>query len=200
MARPSSKDPLNKFLWIVSFNDSSFTRTGFASCDTPGYTITAKSYPEGGQHLFPRQIVDSIAFKPITLTRGVTSSLDFHNWAMQAFQVARGMSRDTGNTQTTFNGATGSFENSSVTSPVSYRKDITIKHLNRRGETVKVYTLYNAFPIEYEVASSFSSDADDTLSMEKLVLVYESFSVDSKEMDSNPLNPRDAVKRLINKI
>lgn len=180
MARPSSKDPLDRFRWSLTVDDGSFTRLGFASCDTPSYTIQTKSYPEGGQHLFPKQIVDSISFKPITLTRGVSPSLDFHEWAIQAIQLAQGLSFD-------------------KKGPISYRKTLILKHMNRRGEVVKVYTLINAFPIEYEVASSFSSDGDDTLSMEKLTLAYESFTVDSKERDSNPLNPRDAIKRLISR-
>lgn len=182
MARPASKDPLNKFLWALSFDDGSFTRMGFASCDVPGYSIQTKAYAEGGQHLFPKQIVESITFKPVTLTRGVTADMSFHNWAIQSLQLARGLS------------SAGSSEG-----PINYRKNITIKHLNRRGEVVKAYTLINAFPIEYEPASSFSSDADDMLSMEKLVLTYESFTVESKERDSNPLNPRDVIKRFINR-
>lgn len=179
MARPSSKDPLDKFRWSISIDG--FTRLGFASCDVPGYSIQTKPYGEGGQHLFPKQIVDNITFKPVTLTRGVTADLSFHNWATQALIVARGVTTD-------------------GKSPVEYRRNVVIRHLNRRGEVVKAYTLINAMPIEYEVASSFASDADDVLSMEKLVLTYESFTVDSAEKDSNPLNPRDVIKRLINRI
>lgn len=178
MARPSSKDPLDKFRWSVAVDG--FTRLGFASCDVPGYSIQTKSYAEGGQHLFPKQIVDSISFKPVTLTRGVTADLSFHDWATQSLIVARGVTSD-------------------GKSPIEYRRDVTIKHLNRRGDVVKAYTLINAYPIEYEVASSFSSDADDVLSMEKLVLTYESFTVVSAERDSNPLNPREVIKRLINR-
>lgn len=179
MARPSSKDPLDKFRWQLSIDG--FVRLGFASCDTPSYSIQTKPYPEGGQHLFPKQIVDGITFKPVTLTRGVTADLSFHDWATQALTLARGVTSD-------------------GKSPLEFRRTVVIRHLNRRGDVVKVYTLYNAFPVEYEVASSFSADADDTLSMEKLTLAYESFSVDSAEKDSNPLNPREAIKRLINRI
>lgn len=179
MARPSSKDPLDKFRWSITIEG--FTRLGFSSCDVPGYSITSKPYAEGGQHLFPKQIVDSISFKPVTLTRGVTADLSFHDWATQALVVARGITSDN-------------------KSPVEYRRNVTIKHLNRRGDTVKAYTLINAMPIEYEVASGFSADGDDMMSMEKLVLTYESFTVDSAERDSNPLNPRDILKRLINRI
>lgn len=179
MARPSSKDPLDKFRWSITIDG--FTRLGFASCDVPGYSVQTKPYPEGGQHLFPKQIVDSVTFKPVTLTRGVTADLSFHSWATQALIIARGVTSD-------------------GKSPLEARRNVTIKHLNRKGETVKAYTLINAMPIEYEVASGFSSDADDMLSMEKLVLTYESFTVDSAERDSNPLDPRDIIKRMIRRI
>jgi len=179
MARPSSKDPLDKFRWSISVDG--FTRLGFASCDVPGYSLQTKPYPEGGQHLFPKQIVDTITFKPVTLTRGVTADLSFHNWATQALIAGRGVTSD-------------------GKSPLEYRRTVVIKHLNRRGDVVKAYTLNNAIPIEYEVASSFASDADDVLSMEKLVLSYESFTVESAEKDSNPLNPRDVIKRFISRI
>lgn len=179
MARPSSKDPLDKFRWSVSIDG--FTRLGFASCDVPGYSVTTKPYSEGGQHLFPKQVVDSISFKPVTLTRGVTADLSFHDWATQALILSRGVTSD-------------------GKSPVEARRNVVIRHLNRRGDVVKAYTLINAMPIEYEVASSFASDADDVLSMEKLTLTYESFTVDSAEKDSNPLNPREVIKRFINKI
>ena len=179
MARPSSKDPLDKFRWSISIDG--FTRLGFASCDVPGYSVQSKAYPEGGQHLFPKQIVDSISFKPVTLSRGVTADLSFHDWATQALVLARGVTSE---------GKT----------PVEYRRNVVIRHLNRRGDVVKVYTLINAYPTEYEVASGFTSDGDDVLSMEKLVLTYESFTVESAERDSNPLNPREVIKRLINRI
>lgn len=178
MARPSSKDPLDKFRWAVSIDG--FERLGFTHCEVPSYSIQTKPYPEGGQHLAPKQIVDAITYKPVALERGVTADMSFHNWATQAIELARGVKDGK--------------------SPVEYRKDVKIQHLNRKGEVVKVYTLINAFPTEYEPASAFASDADDVLSMERLVLTYESFTVESKNKDSNPNDIRDIVKRVINRL
>lgn len=177
MARPSSRDPLDRFSWALSIDG--FTRLGFTACDVPGYSLQTKAYPEGGQHMAPRQIIDGITYKPVTLQRGVTYDMSFHAWASQSLQLARGV--DNGK------------------SPIEYRKDVKIYHLNRQGQIVKTYTLVNAFVSEYEVASSFASDGDDVLSMEKLVLTYESFTVESTAKDSNPNDVRDIVKRLINR-
>lgn len=181
MARPASKDPLDKFRWAVEIDG--FTRAGFAQVDVPSYSITSKSYAEGGNHLFPKQIVDSISYKPVSLVRGVTADMSFDGWARQALELPKGKIVNT---------ASGT-----INAAADYRRTVTLHHLNRKGEIVKSYILYKAFPIEYEPASTFASDGDDVLSMEKLVLTYESFEVKSKQQDSNPFDLRDVAKRLI---
>ncbi len=189
MARPASKDPLDKFRWAVEIDG--FTRMGFASCDVPSLQIQTKAYPEGGQHLAPKQIVDSVAYKPVTLTRGVTSNVDFDGWARQFIELVRGSIDKVG--------ILGAFNNNNNKS-TDYRRDVKIHHLNRKGQKVKTYTLYKAFPTEYVPASEFSSDGDDMLSMEKLVLTYESFDVVSTSTDSNPFDVRDVAKRLTGRL
>lgn len=187
MARPSSKDPLDKFRWAVTIDD--FTRLGFSSCETPSIVVNTQSYPEGGSHLWPRKIVDSVEYRPVTLQRGVTSDFNFHKWATQFMELIQGV-RDIGN-QTPF-----------LVPPGEYRKTVKIDHLDRTGTIVKSYILYNAFPIEYKPASDFASDSDDTVSMEKLVLAYESFEVkiNQNNKGTNPYDIRDITKRLINKV
>jgi phage tail-like protein len=184
MARPSSKDPLDKFRWSVTIDD--FTRLGFASCETPSVSINTQSYAEGGSHLFPRKIIDSVEYRPVTLQRGVTSDLNFHQWAIMYLELVRGK-RD----------------NDSGFPPGSYRKTVQIDHMDRAGRVAKRYILYNAFPIEYKPASDFAADADDTMSMEKLVLAYESFEVirdPNGSGSTNPFDIRDVVKRGINRL
>jgi phage tail-like protein len=195
MARPSSKDPLDKFRWSVEIDG--FDRLGFASCETPSVALNINKYAEGGNHLFPKNIVDSVEYRPVTLQRGVTSDLNFDKWITDYFDFIRGKTQ-----KVNVPSLAGGFNTEDpnlvevVPSP-EYRKTVIIKHLDRAGRAVKVYTLYNAFPIEYKPASDFSADTDDTLSMEKLVLTYESFTVESITPDTNPLNPSDVFKRLI---
>jgi len=183
MARPSTKDPLDKFRWSVEIEG--FDRLGFASCETPSVSISVNKYVEGGNHLFPKNIVDGVEYRPVTLQRGVTSDVNFDKWVVSYFDFLRGR-------RPLPKGQSGPEQ-----LPTEYRKTVIIKHLDRAGRAVKIYTLYNAFPIEYKPASDFSADTDDTLSMEKLVLTYESFSVESITPDSNPLDPSDVFKRLI---
>lgn len=183
MARISTKDPLDKFRWMVEIEG--FSRSGFASCETPSYAINTQSYAEGGSHLFPKKIIDSIEYRPIALQRGVTSDMNFHRWAAAYLEFIRG-AKSIPTLET-------------WTQPTDYRKTVYIKHLDRAGRTVKTYILFNAFPIEYKPASDFSADSDDIVSMERLVLTYESFTVIGNTQSTNPLDPSDILKRLIRK-
>ena len=157
-----------------------FSRLGFTSCEVPKMTISTTSYPEGGSHLFPKQIIDSIQYKPITLTRGVTSDTSFLTWVRNLIK----------------NYAYGSFRTIDDENITQVRKTVTIQHLDRKGRPVRTYTLYNAFPIEYEPASDFSADGDDTVSMEKLVLTYESFTVEIIGEENKSLDVTDVAKKL----
>lgn len=182
MARSSAKDPLDKFRFALTIDG--FTRMGFASCETPSMSVNTQKYSEGGAHLWPKNIVDSVEYKPIALQRGVTSDFNFHQWAIQFMELVKGK-RDNGNSSR----------------PGEYRKTIIIDHMDRAGRIVKRYALYNAFPIEYKPASDFSADGDDLLSMERLVLAYESFEVlpNPNSKSDNPVDARDLLKRLINR-
>lgn len=192
MARSSSKDPLDKFRWSVSIDG--FQRIGFVSVETPSLIVNTTKYPEGGAHTSPRKLPDSFEYKPITLTRGVmggTKSRDFRKWVNNLLDI-------TNNTQNSID--------SNAVNIANYRRNVVIQHLDRLGRIVQTYVLYNAFPIEYKPASDFSADADDTYSMEKLVLDYESFQVftpsEGKDKSGTSLdsNVEDLIRNLTRKL
>lgn len=205
MARPSNVDVLDKFRWSV--NIEGFQRLGFASCGVPSITYNTNAYPEGGAHLHPRKIIDSVEYSPVTLMRGVTYDQSFYNWAKQAMELHKGATdRPTAQTQVEIPVEIGGFDgfgtganttNIPKNTPIEYRKDVEINHLDRSGRIVKTYLLINAIPVEFTPASEFVSDSDDVLSMEKLVLEYEGFEVISNRTDTNPTDIRDIAKRLI---
>jgi phage tail-like protein len=180
MARSSSKDPLDKFRWKVTIDG--FQRAGFSAVDVPNISIKTTTYPEGGAHLFPRQILDTVTYKPVTLIRGVSTDKDFYNWIISPLQII------TPSTDPT------------LTSPDlvgGYRKNVVINHLDRSNRTIRTYTLYDAWPIEYAPASDFAADGDDSLSMEKITLAYESFSVSIQTPSNSPFDTSDILNRLI---
>ncbi len=194
MARTGAKDPLDKFRWAVSIDG--FERLGFASCDVPGVTINTKSYAEGGAHLYPRKIVESVEYSPVTFTRGVTTDKSFHSWIRQVFELVKGMSAEEIKLLNQDPQAVASSV-ADQAAPLEYRRQVKIHHLDRQSRIIKTYVLHNAFPIEYKPASDFAADGDDLLSMEKLVLTYESFEVITNSKDANPFDTRDVFKRLI---
>jgi phage tail-like protein len=195
MARVSSFDPLDKFRFAVLIEG--FTKSGFASCEAPSITINTKSYPEGGAHLYPRKIVDSVEYSTVTLTRGVTQDQSFHNWAIQFMEIVRGFKEEEKVKRSLLPIADALGKEIRRNDPQEYRREVRIEHLDRQGRVVKTYVLYNAFPIEYKPASDFAADGDDVLSIEKLVLTYESFEVVPTKQDTNPADIRDITKRLI---
>jgi phage tail-like protein len=196
MARTSSNDPLDKFRFLVTIEPPSnsnndpnqlWTRAGFVSCSTPAYNISTKKYAEGGNHLNPLKIIDSIEYKPVTLVRGVTNDTSFTKWAtgfidlvQQNAAMAAADSAETllKLTQAALDkGASLVPSNSQDLNTYSYRRTVKIYHLDRQGQTQVMYVLYNAFPIEYKPASDFDATTDDGMSMETLVLDYEGFEV-----------------------
>jgi len=194
MARSALLDPLDKFRWIVEIDG--FTRNGFTSCSTPSYRIQERNYAEGGAHLNPRVIVNGIVYNPVTMERGVTNDTSFLKWATgfidlhnnnQALQesgaiqqagsnLASGDILGAVNSIMDSNGGAGQVSSSSDY-PFSYRRDVVIKHVNRLGQIVVVYTLYRAFPIAFKPASDFNAEGDDGLSIESITLGYEGFDV-----------------------
>lgn len=173
MARPANKDPLDKFRWKVSISGFS-SRLGFYSCETPSVRINTQDYAEGGMHLFPKKIVDSAEYTPVAFSRGVLAGdVDFLAWMSSV------IASTTGQSYKTQQAANNTLADQAIAlTDGKYRRTVVIEHLDRVGRVAKKYTLYNAFPIEYKPASDFVSDQDDAVSVERIVLTYESFEVE----------------------
>jgi phage tail-like protein len=186
MARSSLRDPLDKFRWIVSIDE--FTKSGFQNTSTPGHKLTTNKYAEGGSHLNPRSIIDGNEFKPVVLTVGVTTDTSFAKWASGPFDLVQNNAalNKTGSAfgiidippgvqQLGFGGP--ALIKSANAYPFTYRRDVTIKHINRLGVAEIVYTLYKAFVVEYEPASDFTAEEDDKVSIASLTLGYDGYDV-----------------------
>lgn len=189
MARPTSKDPLDKFRWSVEIEG--FRHAGFTSVEAPGISFSTTEYVEGGAHLTPRQIIDTASYKPVTLSRGVIGDGSFLRWVLDVLELTQPVSTKVNNNKGNQN---------TDTEVINYRRDVVIRHLDRAGRTRLTYTLVNAIPVEYEPASDFGADQDDTYSMEKLVLKYESFDVKIEGQSNDPFDLSGISKRLLGRI
>jgi len=191
MARSSARDPLDKYRWEVQVEG--FSKVGFTQSGVPKYSITTKEYAEGGAHLNPKSIIDKVSYAPITLSRGVTGDTSFAKWASGAWDLVQNNAVFRSDSTTKWSDvasviaavvdavATKPIASSSKY-PFSYRRTVTINHVNRTGQTIATYVLFNAYPIAYQPASDFDALADDGLSIETLTLAYEGF-----EARYNPL-------------
>jgi phage tail-like protein len=192
LARSSNSDILDTFRWSVKVEG--FTKLGFQSCSTPGHKFTVNKYPEGGSHLNPRSIIDSNEFTPVILSVGVTNDTSFSKWASGPFDLVQNNAAL--GTSNTFFGATvdaavsklgfagPSLVQSSATYPFSYRRNVKIEHINRLGIVEVVYTLYNAFVVEYKPASDFDAESDEKVSITSITLSYDGYDVKYAKLSS----------------
>lgn len=185
MARSGIQAPLDKFRWTVEI--AGFSKLGFTQCGVPKYSITEKSYAEGGAHLNPKSIIDKVAFTPVTLSVGVTNDTSFVKWATSPWDLinnnaaTQSSSTDFGSG---FVGAVGAISDNGAkvvpsedSYPFSYRRKVKIEHVNRSGQVEVMYVLYNAYVTAFEPASDFDAMADDGLSIAKITLMYDGWDV-----------------------
>ena len=185
MARSSNSDVLDTFRWAVSIEG--FTKLGFQTCSTPGHKFSINKYPEGGSHLNPRSIIDGNEFTPVTMTVGVTNDTSFCKWATGSFDLVQnnaalnqsstafGITIPAAVSKLGFGGP--SLVQSSSSYPFDYRRTVKIQHINRLGVVEIVYTLYNAFVVEYKPASDFDAETDDKVSIATITLAYDGYDV-----------------------
>lgn len=186
MARSGIQAPLDKFRWTVEI--AGFSKLGFTQCGVPKFSITEKSYPEGGAHLNPKSIIDKMAYSPVTLSAGVTNDTSFVKWATGPWDLVNNNAATQASSSEFGSGfvgaALGAISDNGAkvvpsedSYPFSYRRKVKIEHVNRSGQVEVMYVLYNAYVIAYEPASDFDAMSDDTLSIAKITLMYDGFDV-----------------------
>jgi phage tail-like protein len=67
----------------------------------------------------------------------------------------------------------------------TYRKDVTVQMLDREGNVARQWTLFNAWPSNFEPGSDLNAGEDGEKSLEALTLSYEDF----QEETVNTTNP-----------
>lgn len=196
MARSAIKDPLDRFSWTVSIDG--FSKLGFTTCSVPGFKISTNKYAEGGSHLNPRNIIDSVEYRPVILTTGVTTDTSFAKWASGPFDLVQNNAAL--NEASTVLGITippavanlgfggPALVKSASSYPFNYRRNVEIEHLNRIGVVVVTYTLYGAFVVDYEPASDFSAKDDTEMSIGSITLAYDGFDVRYASLAGTLLN------------
>lgn len=173
MARSSARDPLEKFRFLVdwtSTNGSEVTarsRAGFHDIQMPKRSTSKISYREGNDPDINMISAGLSTMEDISLSRGLVAlstqeDNEFYKWMSSVHKPTAGNP-----------GVDGSREADAAAE--EYRKDVTIRMLDRAGNVVRKWTLYNCFPVNFVPGSDLDASEDGEKSLEQLTLAYEDF-------------------------
>lgn len=191
MARPSSKDPLEKFRFRVTvialdlsvtggldtvaglsgsgnFFKEKFAvvaRAGFSQVSLPKASIGEITYRENIDNQRSSKIPGLVKFDPVTLSRGVTESRDLYDW----YRLV--------NDELALLSVANELSRDSSKVPLqsdNFRKDVIIEVLDRQGEPTKAWYLFNAWPTVYAPGNDLDASSEEKL-IESITLTYEHF-------------------------
>jgi len=190
MARSSTKDPIEKFRFRVTViavspslngvadtlgavsgggtvtkNLAVLLRMGFSEITLPRTTISEIPYRENIDGYRFQKSPGLVRYEPVILKRGVTKHRDLYDWLrlvndeLALLGVA--------------NELTGSVRKGPKQSE-NFRKDVVIEVLDREGQPIKGWYLFNSWPTSYKPGDDLNAQAEEKL-VEELSLTYELF-------------------------
>ena len=188
MARTSERDPLDKFRFkvtilepaqTISFNKltgpdtvDSVNRTsnispngGFSEVVLPKVTINEIQYRENIHGTSSIKKPGLANYEPITLRKGAFIDTNLYDWLSKVHDST-----------VNINAYLSSLSSLAVM-PIQntqYRRDLFISVMDRSGEFVKHWYVYEAFPTGYSPGDSLSASEDAKL-VNELTLAYEGF-------------------------
>jgi phage tail-like protein len=125
----------DKFKFVIEIDG--IVRAAFQTCSELTAEAANIEYKEGGR-LHPHNSPGTVTFPELTMTRGVADDFDLYNWFKDTYDAGAGTGLDTPDIYRTFD----------------------IVQLNRKGEEVERYTIYDAYCRAYS-AGDWDNDADE---------------------------------------
>lgn len=196
MARSSTEDPVEKFRFRVTVIAVSPTlsgavesaaavaanqfggevgkfakqlrvisRAGFSEIILPKQTVSEITYRENIDAYRFIKVPGLVRYDPVVMRRGVTLNRDLYDWIRQvndelALLVTSGeLSKD--------------FKKGPIQSE-NFRKDVVIEVLDREGNPVKGWYLFNSWPTSYKPGDDLNASGEEKL-IEEITLTYEVF-------------------------
>lgn len=158
-------DPYKNCNFLVFFEGQVTPVAGVSKVSALKQTTEPVEHREGGDPSTSRKTPSTWKFEPITLERGVTHDPDFENWARLIWNTTGG------NAAINLN---------------NFRKNITIKLLNERGQVAKSYKVFRCWVSEYQALPELDANAH-VVAIEHLVLQNEGWERDFEvpEPDQN---------------
>lgn len=137
-----------KFAFIVEIDG--FFSFAFSKCSALKCNVAEIVHYEGGS-LIPNKSAGRLTFADITLERGAARDLDMFIW----FGMVANAAANVGLKE------------------VGYKRHLDIIQLDRDGEPLKRWSIFNAWPKEFD-AGEWDNGADENV-LEKMVLCYDYF-------------------------
>lgn len=166
MARSASVDPLSKFRFSVSFGG--LTRAGFTSCSLPTESNGEIQYREGNYRDTHEKSPGLTSYSDISLSRGVTTDQDLYLWADQ-IKTHNATVRPSGDA-----GYGAGDERPEGEASNNFRREVTITLLDREGQGVKQWIIYNAHLAEFNPGDGLDANAEEKL-INSMTLRHEGF-------------------------
>ena len=189
MARTADKDPLDKFRFKVTILEPAkvpFFNNTTGTSITDNIDKTSNISPSGGfsEVILPKVTINEIHYRenihgtshikkpglatydPITLKKGAYKDTKLYDWLSLVHDGTINL-----------NAYLNSLANIAAVVPVQnsqYRRDLFISAIDREGNFVKHWFIYEAFPISYTPGDSFSASEDAKL-INELTIAYEGF-------------------------
>lgn len=191
MARTSKADPVEKFrfrITVISLdlsvngvldtisglsssgtfarnNIAILSRAGFSSVSLPKANVSTMTYRENIDNQRFTKIPGLVKYDPIVLSRGVTENRNLYDW----YRLV--------NEELALLNVAGELAQDAVFTPTqsgNFRRDVIIEVLDREGEPVKAWYLFNAYPASYTPGTDLNAATEEKL-LEELTLEYEFF-------------------------
>jgi phage tail-like protein len=191
MARSCQYDPLEKFRFAVSWSSqgesegTALVRMGVHDIQMPKRATTKISYREGIDPDINQLAPGLSTMEDVVMSRGIIiddPNNEFYKWMSSVHNPTTG---HVGRLQ--LNGRPANAASN------EFRKDVTIKMLDREGNVARQWTLYQAFPVNFVPGSDLNAGEDGEKSMESLTLAYEDFKEEVPGgSDGKPVSPEFA--------
>lgn len=182
MARSSLNDPIEKFRFQVFVFDnvsgtttsgtssigtkkdiSILKRAGFSEVVTPRGRVKDIEYRENTfGPTFSKQ-PGLTRYEPVVLRRGLTKDKGLYTW----WELVNNEVSSLNKFQESL-----SFLSAVTFQEPNFRRDVLISSIDRNGNYVKHWLLYNAWPIEYKSVNDFSASTSE-IAIEEMSLTFE---------------------------
>ena len=151
-----------RFKFLVQIKD--FTSAAFQTCTGLKYNIAKIEYYEGGS-LIAYKEPGRVTFDDLALERGVSYDTDFYDWLKDVVDIIKYAKVPKGG------------RGGGTVSP-KYKRNLTVKQLERDNKTVLTYDVRAAFPVDF-TPGDFDNTADE-VSIEALTLTYDYFTRENR--------------------